>query len=271
MTKNFFTKNLSPENYARDLRFQMKLHNECVDLQKVCDHLNIELIEDDLGETGIVSGCLLKENDEAAILVNKHINYYGKKRFTIGHEIGHFILPWHEKNNYSCRNSDIETFKSDKEEEFEANIFAAELLFPTNSAIEILKKQEVSMTLVKRTAENYGLSLCATAKKLVEQTKYDTCALVLSSNNKCLWRVRSPLFYHNGLDIRCKGITLPTELSDNKIKGTTMNWIIGNNHIENIPYIWEEHLFFSKLNIVLSIISVPDNVVNSSEFDETIY
>ncbi|HWR38069.1 MAG TPA: ImmA/IrrE family metallo-endopeptidase, partial [Patescibacteria group bacterium] len=236
-----------------------------------CNYLGIELIEDDLGETGKVSGCLIQENDSAAVLINVHIAYYGRKRFTIGHEIGHFCIPWHVKTEYECRTADIETFKSDKEEEYEANVFASELLFPTKDAVEILKKREVSIQLSKDIAEEYGLSLCAAARKLVEKTEYDSCAIALSQNNTCLWRIRSPKFLKQGLDIRSRGIVLPSVILDSKTKGHVANWIIGDR-AKNIPHIWEEHVDFSRLNMVLSLISVPDNSTDDGdEFEEDDY
>ena len=270
MVGDYFSKGASPEIYARDLRFKMKVSDKCIDLEKVCSYLGIELIEDDLGETGKVSGCLIKENDSAAVLINEHIAYYGKKRFTIGHEIGHFCLPSHVKTEYECRTADIETFKSDKEEEFEANVFASELLFPTQDAVEILKKKEVSMQLSKDIAEKYGLSLCAAARKLVEKTEYDTCAIALLQNNTCLWRIRSPKFLKQGLEMRSRGIVLPSIIPDSKNKGYTTNWIVGDR-LGKIPHVWEEYVVFSRLNMVLSLISVPDNKADDTDEFEAEY
>ncbi|SCM82312.1 conserved hypothetical protein [uncultured Sporomusa sp.] len=271
MASDFFKKGISPEVYACDLRYQMKASDKFIDLDRVCDYLGIELMEDDLGDKGIVSGCLIKEGNSAAVLVNEHIAYHGKKRFTIGHEIGHFCIPWHVKTEYECRTADLEAFKSDKEEEFEANLFASELLFPTKAAVEILKKKEVSMHLTKIVADEYGLSLCAAARKLVEKTEYDTCAIVLSQNSTCLWRIRSPKFLKRGLDMRSRGIVLPSIVWEGKTKGYPANWIIGDR-VSNIAHVWEEHIDFSKLNMVLSLISVPDNSFNEiDEFEEDEY
>src|SRR6185369_12396617 len=53
----------------------------------------------------------------------------GRKRFTIAHEIGHFILHPLEEQDRQHSRRDFEVFH-DAGEEAEANIFAAELLMP---------------------------------------------------------------------------------------------------------------------------------------------
>lgn len=271
MAKDIFKRDVSPELCASNLRYQMSLSGNFIDLEKVCDYLEIELIEDDLGDKCNVSGCLVREDNSAAVLINKHITYYGKKRFTIGHELGHFCMPWHVNKDYQCQTADIETFRSDRDDEFEANIFASELLFPTKNAVEILKKKEVSMQLTKYVSEEYGLSLCAAARKLVEKTEYDSCAVVLSQNNTCLWRIRSSKFLRHGLDMRSRDIVFPSVISEGKIKGDVTNWIIGDR-VRNIPHIWEEHVAFSRLNMILSLISIPNNETDDSDdFEENDY
>ncbi|HKR45807.1 MAG TPA: ImmA/IrrE family metallo-endopeptidase [Paraburkholderia sp.] len=60
-----------------------------------------------------------------------------RRRFTIGHELGHFLLPLHKQQRFECRPADIGistsiALKSAKisDIEMEANAFAAELLMP---------------------------------------------------------------------------------------------------------------------------------------------
>src|SRR5579859_1785246 len=51
----------------------------------------IEAMETEGFEGGLL---MFADRSSASILVNKH-NDERRQRFTIGHELGHFLLPWH--------------------------------------------------------------------------------------------------------------------------------------------------------------------------------
>ena len=78
----------------------------------------------------------LRDSD-LEIVVNSDMDYLPRKRFTIAHELGHIFIGWHDDvtlcrtdNEYAAHNMlDIQ--------EKEANVFASELLMPT----EWVKKQ----------------------------------------------------------------------------------------------------------------------------------
>jgi hypothetical protein len=56
-----------------------------------------------------------------------------RERFTLAHELGHVLLPWHVGDAFLCETSRVRLFDaaSDVYTEPEANRFAAELLVPT--------------------------------------------------------------------------------------------------------------------------------------------
>lgn len=65
------------------------------------------------------------------ILVNQdNHNSMNKIRFTIAHELGHYILGHFKENPVLARGDSINLFDTRKEEE-EANLFAAEILLPS--------------------------------------------------------------------------------------------------------------------------------------------
>lgn len=74
------------------------------------------------------------------IVVNSEMDYMPRKRFTIAHELGHIFIGWHDDvtlcktdNEYAAHNMlDIQ--------EKEANVFASELLMPTEWVREQLEK-----------------------------------------------------------------------------------------------------------------------------------
>ena len=63
-----------------------------------------------------------------------------RRRFTIAHELGHFLLPWHRQQKFSCKSADIKDSGNSRNLapdqvtiETEANAFASELLMPSSA------------------------------------------------------------------------------------------------------------------------------------------
>ena len=80
------------------------------------------------------------KKDKLKIVINSDIEYMPRKRFTIAHELGHIFIGWHDDvticqtdNEYSMHNMlDIQ--------EKEANVFASELLMPTDWVKEKIER-----------------------------------------------------------------------------------------------------------------------------------
>ncbi|MBV9245854.1 MAG: ImmA/IrrE family metallo-endopeptidase, partial [Methylobacteriaceae bacterium] len=80
------------------------------------------------------------ERDVGEILVNSQSSH-PRRRFTIGHELGHFLNPWHKPiagARFECTRADMALGDSQsgptrtrhQRQELEANLFAIELLTP---------------------------------------------------------------------------------------------------------------------------------------------
>lgn len=77
-----------------------------------------------------------------------------RKRFTLAHELGHIVLPWHVGElAYSASFSPLEDFLY-KEMEAEANRFASELLLPSDWLEEIIRENSDLDELVVRAKES---------------------------------------------------------------------------------------------------------------------
>ena len=63
--------------------------------------------------------------------VNSDIRNTGRKRFTLAHEIGHFVLHREIQAEFRCTRSMLEDFRTEGIEQ-EANQFASQLLVPPN-------------------------------------------------------------------------------------------------------------------------------------------
>lgn len=120
------------ERLVEQLLVHCNISSPPIDVFSIARNKDINIIQGDLGD---VSGILLREGSLVTIGVNQN-HSEARKRFTIAHEIGHFILHGDEalhvdkvfaiklRNQVSSEAIDLG--------EIEANKFAAELLMPTN-------------------------------------------------------------------------------------------------------------------------------------------
>lgn len=104
----------------------------------------------------------LRESD-MEIVVNSDMDYLPRKRFTIAHELGHIFIGWHDDvtlcrtdNEYAAHNMlDIQ--------EKEANVFASELLMPTEWVKNQLSRYaDYGLDyVIRRLCDDAGTSLMA--------------------------------------------------------------------------------------------------------------
>jgi len=80
-----------------------------------------------------------------------------------------------------------------KDEESEANAFAAELLMPESIFGERIAREEPTIQLIENLAQDFKTTLTATAIQFVKYTQ-EPCVLVASSNGEILWSSRSESF-----------------------------------------------------------------------------
>lgn len=105
-----------------------------------------------------------------------------RKRFTVAHELGHIVIPWHAGSIVD--NISIGNKKSEgryKEKEAEANRFAAELLMPYAWADTLIEKSENFMAGVAAIAAEANVSLEAAALR-AQRIGKPNVIVALSSN-----------------------------------------------------------------------------------------
>jgi len=104
-----------------------------------------------------VDAVCINKAEKALVILNLNQSE-NRKRFTLAHELGHLIIPWHV-GLVSCHtNSNYEVNSSYSKMESEANSFAAELLMPTHWLIKLVSKYEKNgltflLELISRRAE----------------------------------------------------------------------------------------------------------------------
>jgi hypothetical protein len=130
-----------------------------------------------------VSGMLLRHGDSFGILYATHIKSEGFQRFSIAHELGHYLLDDHI-DYVLPKGSQVHAshagFVSADQYELEADNFAAGLLMPDRPFKRGLEKCERGISTVESMAKLCRTSLTATAIRYVELTD-DAVAVVVST------------------------------------------------------------------------------------------
>jgi len=117
---------------------------------------------------GDIDGRIVYGQKISTIYINSEIQYEGRKRFAIAHELGHLLMHkgslMHDdsKSSLSWFN---ETEKQLKKgiQEFEANQFASEYLMPSELFYENAKKKPFGADLIRSLSERFGASLTSVA------------------------------------------------------------------------------------------------------------
>lgn len=120
----------------------------------------------------------------------------GRQRFTIGHELGHFLIPTHG-DSAQCAKSDLSVMRSAdarRSKEAEANRFAAALLMPERDFKAAMRRLGASETVhVLALADRYGTSKEATARRYTALAD-EPCAMVFSHQGRIRSFARSDDF-----------------------------------------------------------------------------
>lgn len=157
------------------------------------------------------------EKSEGVVFVNQD-RPRQRQRFTIGHEVGHFLLPWHRnmKNGslkFECTVEDMNASRSGKRDsrtdwEVEANEFASEILMPRLIFKKNMKrKDEPNLEHVRDLALLFDTSIEASARRYVALSDYPI-AMVFSKGKQVRHAWKGSEFPYF-LDVK-KGSTLPT-------------------------------------------------------------
>lgn len=103
-----------------------------VDVEKICETHGLSVIRKDVES---ISGFIVRNDGKAVIGVNSS-NVPARQRFTIAHELGHYLLHTpstddiHVDSGFEVRFRDELSSQGTDKSEQEANFFAAELLMP---------------------------------------------------------------------------------------------------------------------------------------------
>ena len=160
-----------------------------VDLAKIAQRLYLVVEEGPID--GDLQGSLVTDGHVGGILINSRVTSEQRRRFTLAHEIGHFVLH-RNKQSFRDTNSELRDYTTDLTE-FEANIFAAMLLMPPSLLPEGAGANKPTLDQADAVAGRCHVSLEAALRRLIGLSHWRS-ALVVSKDGMIKWVVPSPQF-----------------------------------------------------------------------------
>ena len=158
-----------------------------IKLEALAHLLGVEVIE---GDTFGCVAQLTPIEGRARIRVGRG-GHPGRKRFSIAHELGHFVL---RHRTRVCSDKDLRDWSSDGGQEKDANIFAATLLMPEPMIRPYVDVDEATFAGVLAMASEFNVSLTAAAIRFVETTAL-AAAVVLAERGVVKWCVKNDDFW----------------------------------------------------------------------------
>jgi Zn-dependent peptidase ImmA (M78 family) len=162
-----------------------KIERLPIDLMQIARDLGIKVFAKPASAKG-VSGMLIRDGENYAIAYATHIQSEGFQRFSIAHELGHYLLTGHPEHLLPDGKTSHEShggFVSSDPYELQADYFAAGLLMPNPLFSKAMKQLGEGIAAVDALATLCRTSLTATAIRYVQCTN-TASAMVMSSGNK---------------------------------------------------------------------------------------
>mgnify|MGYP000846699600 FL=1 len=175
----------SPADIARrihELAPDLPLH---FTIEDICRQLDIESIEE-RPVTSFEAMLLMDEHKAYGTIVLAKGQKPERRRFSIAHELGHFLIPTHKghsEGGFACSLGDLrveDTREHDRRQriEAEANRFAAHLLMPPTRIRSALTLRQPDLREIVRLAGEFGVSREAMARGYIDAHR-ETLAVVI--------------------------------------------------------------------------------------------
>lgn len=168
-------------------------------IEALCERFDIIAIEE-LETDGFEAALITDELKSSGSILVAENRSPQRRRFSIGHELGHFLIPTHlpqEGASFFCSADDMRRLDPKdqvrrRRMEFEANRFSASLLIPPHFLRSELRKiRQIEVTDIVRLARDFDVSKDAMARACVEQSRH-AIAVVVIRNGSVLRHYRSP-------------------------------------------------------------------------------
>ncbi len=155
------------------------------------------------------------------IIYNDQTPYPGRQRFTLAHELAHYLLhrrplttahyrdgELEEDVDFQCLPLQVNKWKAaEQKREEEADTFASYLLMPIDDYRQQVGTMEISRPLLDHVIDRYDVSLTAAVRKWIEFTD-KRAAMIVARDGFALWGRATTAAYKSGVFIR-SGLEIP--------------------------------------------------------------
>jgi Zn-dependent peptidase ImmA (M78 family) len=154
---------------------------------------------------GAVDGRIVYGKKVSSIYINSEIEYEGRRRFALAHELGHLLM--HYGSSVHDDNVSLDWFNNTEAQlkkglqEFEANQFATEYLMPSDLFYSEAKGKAFNPELLRSLADRFEASLTSVAFKYFDIDLHPLAMFHIFKGNVKYWKKSTDL------KVSIKGIT----------------------------------------------------------------
>ncbi|MDW7729316.1 MAG: ImmA/IrrE family metallo-endopeptidase [Bacillota bacterium] len=249
---------LPPGVRASNILRELEIIKPPIPVEDICRHFDIECIVD----ADIESEALLIIGEKISrplIAVKANKRYESRVKFSLAHELGHYIIPEHQDSKYYCTLGDLNDYH-EKSAEIEANQFAAELLIPSQWLTPEIRRHDVTLNMLKTFAEKFETSLSSTAIKVAGLCS-DRIAVVYTQNGQIRWHKKSESFDLYLASGNLKSLSIASRLyqeSAISYEGSGLvpldAWSYDDRQYNEL---YEESIYMPFLNSTLTLLRIP--------------
>lgn len=190
----------SPNALAARIHELVEDMPDVVPLEVLCSQFDIETITE-IETDGFEAALIMDELKASGSILLAKGRHPERRRFSIAHELGHFLIPSHvphSDNPFECSLSDFHLLNAKDQNrrrriEAEANRFAAKLLMPPSRVRTAIGQFGSTLESLVSTAKHFGVSKEAMARAWVDAHR-EQVAIVMTRNGKILRSYRSDDF-----------------------------------------------------------------------------
>ena len=257
--------------YASALREELQIKG-CVDLAAVAEEFRLSIRELHLAGC---DGALLRSSIDSRgiIAVNSSIREFGRKRFTVAHEIGHRVL---HGASAACSPSDVGNWSADaKQIEKAADEFAAELLLPSKEIGAVINSRSPSLQNIQSVAQEYQASLSASAWRFCDLVG-TPCAVIWSTNEVIQWSRKSDsfrFFLQRGVKVPPASYAMAAykgkEVPDDPEPVAANEWIESGRLLDGAE-VWEQSLGLRSYDSVITLLWLKREIAREEGHEDSL-
>ena len=197
-------------------------------------------------------------------------------RFSIVHELGHLEMHNNNGSFAICISADLdilETQKSSRNVEWEANQFASAFLMPESFFRPMCDSDDPSLDFISQLAHHFNVSLTAAALRYIRFC-HDDCAIVYSRGKRVEWFAASQSFKENRVFIETKVKLNPFTQAARRTRGSNISkqervyaslWF-GPGRYDEEALIWEQSWYLKSYDSILTLLWIEDDIFDEEDW-----